>query len=224
MIPQRGDPASQSRASGGFFFSSRSRHTRYWRDWSSDVCSSDLVETRDAAGRLDGIRVRRLKEKLGTRKLPTAELELDGTPARMVAEPGAGVRAIAPMLNVTRTWNAVSAAAYMRRGVALARDYARRRSAFDAPLSRQPLHLDTLAGLQAELEGAMHLTFRLVELLGRAEAEGADEGEARLLRVLTALAKLTTGRQAVAVGSERLRMEKDTSELQARQYLVCRLP
>src|SRR3712207_8333823 len=27
----------------GFFFSSRRRHTRYWRDWSSDVCSSDLV-------------------------------------------------------------------------------------------------------------------------------------------------------------------------------------
>src|SRR5258707_9392309 len=28
-----------------FFFSSRRRHTRYWRDWSSDVCSSDLVST-----------------------------------------------------------------------------------------------------------------------------------------------------------------------------------
>ena len=27
-----------------FFFSSRRRHTRYWRDWSSDVCSSDLHE------------------------------------------------------------------------------------------------------------------------------------------------------------------------------------
>src|SRR5947209_10264399 len=27
---------------GLFFFSSRRRHTRYWRDWSSDVCSSDL--------------------------------------------------------------------------------------------------------------------------------------------------------------------------------------
>src|SRR5947209_11839840 len=26
-----------------FFFSSRRRHTRYWRDWSSDVCSSDLI-------------------------------------------------------------------------------------------------------------------------------------------------------------------------------------
>src|SRR3712207_7944612 len=29
-----------------FFFSSRRRHTRYWRDWSSDVCSSDLYMNR----------------------------------------------------------------------------------------------------------------------------------------------------------------------------------
>src|SRR3712207_6306767 len=31
-----------------FFFSSRRRHTRYWRDWSSDVCSSDLISERPA--------------------------------------------------------------------------------------------------------------------------------------------------------------------------------
>src|SRR5215217_9618433 len=31
-----------------FFFSSRRRHTRYWRDWSSDVCSSDLHVLDDA--------------------------------------------------------------------------------------------------------------------------------------------------------------------------------
>src|SRR3712207_9253204 len=30
-----------------FFFSSRRRHTRYWRDWSSDVCSSDLPTLAD---------------------------------------------------------------------------------------------------------------------------------------------------------------------------------
>src|SRR3712207_9303484 len=30
-----------------FFFSSRRRHTRYWRDWSSDVCSSDLDRLAD---------------------------------------------------------------------------------------------------------------------------------------------------------------------------------
>src|SRR3712207_8742613 len=33
-----------------FFFSSRRRHTRYWRDWSSDVCSSDLVGARALRG------------------------------------------------------------------------------------------------------------------------------------------------------------------------------
>src|SRR5919112_3164482 len=32
-----------------FFFSSRRRHTRYWRDWSSDVCSSDLLYIDPAA-------------------------------------------------------------------------------------------------------------------------------------------------------------------------------
>src|SRR3712207_7243308 len=31
-----------------FFFSSRRRHTRYWRDWSSDVCSSDLRRVESA--------------------------------------------------------------------------------------------------------------------------------------------------------------------------------
>src|SRR5947209_16875517 len=35
-----------------FFFSSRRRHTRYWRDWSSDVCSSDLVGRTVRAARL----------------------------------------------------------------------------------------------------------------------------------------------------------------------------
>src|SRR3712207_281761 len=34
-----------------FFFSSRRRHTRYWRDWSSDVCSSDLVASRTSLSR-----------------------------------------------------------------------------------------------------------------------------------------------------------------------------
>jgi acyl-CoA dehydrogenase len=110
------------------------------------------VETRNAAGQLDNILVHRLKDKFGTRKVPTAELTLDGTPASVVAGEADGVRNIAPMLNVTRTWNSVSAVSYMRRGIALARDYAKKRVAFGAPLAEKPLHVDTLAGLQAEYE------------------------------------------------------------------------
>ena len=160
------------------------------------------LETRGEDGRLRGMRIDRLKDKLGTRKLPTAELTLEGAPAVPVMGLSDGVRNIATMLNVTRTWNAVSAAALMRRGLALADDYAHRRTAFGAPLARQPLHADTLAGLRAEWLGALHLTFRVAELLGAQEAGELEEGGRALLRVLTPLAKLTTGRQAVAVCSE----------------------
>jgi hypothetical protein len=78
--------------------------------------------------------------------------------------------------------------------------------AFGASLVGKPLHADTLAGCQAELEGAFLLAFRLVELLGRREAGLADDAEARLLRVLTPITKLTTGRQAVSVASEVLEL------------------
>ncbi len=84
------------------------------------------VELRDEHGRLRNIHINRLKDKLGTRKVPTAELMLDGTPAELVMGTTDGVRSMVPMLHLTRTWNSVSAAASMRRGLALARDYARR--------------------------------------------------------------------------------------------------
>jgi alkylation response protein AidB-like acyl-CoA dehydrogenase len=160
------------------------------------------IETRDEHGRLRHIHINRLKEKLGTRKVPTAELMLEGTPAELVVGTTDGVRNIVPMLHLTRTWNSVTAVAFMRRGLALARDYAKKRLAFGAPLAQQPLHLDTLAGLQAEMEGAFHLSFLLVELIGRDECKTIGEDEAHLLRLLTSLTKLTTGRQVVAVASE----------------------
>jgi hypothetical protein len=76
--------------------------------------------------------------------------------------------------------------------------------AFGSPLARKPLHADTLAGLEAEREGAFLLAFRAAALLGRVEADEATGGERLLLRVLTPLAKLTTGKQAVAIASEAL--------------------
>src|SRR3712207_9412763 len=67
-----------------FFFSSRRRHTRYWRDWSSDVCSSDLDGERPA---IPGLAV------------AVAGVPLDGSPAvggrerrKVAQERGAGRR------------------------------------------------------------------------------------------------------------------------------------
>jgi alkylation response protein AidB-like acyl-CoA dehydrogenase len=160
-----------------------------------------LVELRDAQGRLHDIQVNRLKDKLGTRKVPTAELTLAGTPAVMVGGPSEGVRQITPMLSVTRTWNAVAAVSAMRRGLSLARDYARRRSAFGAMLVDKPLHADTLAMCEAEYAGAFCLAFRSVQALGAIE-HGGDEAAVRFARALVPIAKLVTGKQAVAITSE----------------------
>ncbi|WP_437964789.1 acyl-CoA dehydrogenase family protein [Sorangium sp. So ce260] len=160
------------------------------------------VELAGEAGRREGVLLNRLKDKLGTRKVPTAEITLDGVLATPVAGLTNGVRAIAPMLNVTRTWNAIGAIAGMRRGLALARSYAQSRVQFGTALAEKPLHMDTLAELQAEFEGAFHLTFRAIELLGREETGSLTESEAKLLRLIIPLAKLTTAKQAVSVLSE----------------------
>jgi len=160
------------------------------------------LEIRDAEGQLNGIRVDRLKDKLGTRKVPTAELLLDGTRAWLVGPPLNGTRSIEPMLGVTRMWNSVCATAFMRRGLALARSYAKERKAFGQPLEQLPLHADTLAGLEAETWGAFLMTFLLVELNGRMEQGELDSEQRALLRLLTPLTKLITGKQAVGVVTE----------------------
>lgn len=168
----------------------------------ADALTLFYLEPRDADGRWRDLVINRLKPKLGTRELPSAETELLGVAATPVAGLGHGVRAIAPMLNVTRSWNAVCAIATMRRALALARDYAGRRRAFGRLLIEHPLHQTTLAGMQADFEAAFQLTFHVVELLGRAQHGKGDADEAALLRLLTPLAKLWTGKLAVALCSE----------------------
>ncbi|HEX6965948.1 MAG TPA: acyl-CoA dehydrogenase family protein [Gemmatimonadaceae bacterium] len=161
-----------------------------------------FVELHDAEGRLRNIRVNRLKDKLGTRALPTAELALEGTPAELVGGEGDGVRKIAALFNITRIHNACAAVAGMRRAIALAEDYARKRVVFGRLLADQPLHRETLAELRTEHAAALLLVFHVVELLGRSECGGASTEELALLRLLTPIAKLYTGKQAVAVASE----------------------
>jgi acyl-CoA dehydrogenase len=163
------------------------------------------VETRQADGRLQpGMTVNRLKDKLGTRKVPTAELTLDGVLAEPVRGTADGIKHMVPMLNVTRLWNAMGSAWSLRRSVALAVDYARRRVQFGARLIEKPLHVDTLAGIVAEHHGAALLAFFTAELRGACEAGEATDAERLLARVVTPLAKLTTAKQAVAGASESL--------------------
>lgn len=160
------------------------------------------LEPRDAQGKLQHIQVNRLKDKMGTRKVPTAELLLTGAPAQLVAGSTHGVKQITPMLNITRTWNAVSAIGLMRRGLQLAWDYATRRRAFGDVLIRKPLHRETLVNLEATFARALCFTFACVHLLGKQENGVATAQEQEQLRLFIPLLKLSTGKQAVQVLSE----------------------
>jgi alkylation response protein AidB-like acyl-CoA dehydrogenase len=160
------------------------------------------VQARNGDGSWNGIIVDRLKDKLGTRELPTAEIHLRGTRAELVGGTAHGVRAIAPVLQVTRLWNAFGSLSTMARCLALARDYARRRSVFGKPLIGQPLFADALAGWEAEFEAAFHLAMEVALLLGRVESGAGDERDAALQRLLTPLAKLWICKLGVRIASE----------------------
>ena len=165
----------------------------------------ELLDPRTGASQIgDTIRVNRLKDKLGTKSMPTAELTLDGAFATPVGDAEQGVRKISGMLNITRFHNAMGAAGGMRRSIELAVAYSRVRESYGRRLVDLPLHVETLAAMSVEAEGAFALTMRLAHLIGRAEQRCATDVEQRTLRALTPVAKLLTGKDAVAVASEAL--------------------
>ncbi|MGH2700099.1 MAG: acyl-CoA dehydrogenase family protein [Actinomycetota bacterium] len=151
-------------------------------------------------GARNSILVRRLKDKLGTRALPTAELELEGALAWPVGEPepGSGVKRISTMLNLTRIHNSLGASGALGRGLAWARAYALEREVFARPLHVMPAHRATLTDLAVDYAASLALVLRCCELAGRREHDVASDDETAALRCLTPVTKLTTGRWSIA--------------------------
>lgn len=160
------------------------------------------VKTHDDKGNLNNIIIHRLKDKLGTKALPTAELTLQGTKADLVGGVGDGIKKISTLFNVTRIYNATTSVAFMRRAIALSRDYANKRIAFGKRLNKQPLHIETIANMEIEFQSAFHAVFYTVSLLGKEENNKASEDDKIVLRLLTPLIKLYTAKQSIKVISE----------------------
>lgn len=163
----------------------------------------EMVDPRDGTTQVGRtIKIRRLKDKLGTRSVPTAELDLDGAYATLIGDPHRGVKNITGMLTVTRLWNSYAAAHLQARGLQLTLSYAGVREAFGTRLIDLPLHRETLADLAVDYEGTLSLVARAAQLLGRVEDGAASEAEAGTVRGLMPVVKLLTGRTAVAAASE----------------------
>ncbi|MFT4042952.1 MAG: acyl-CoA dehydrogenase family protein [Gordonia sp. (in: high G+C Gram-positive bacteria)] len=130
-------------------------------------------------------RIQRLKNKLGNKSNASSEIELDGTVAVMIGEPGRGVRTIIEMVAQTRLDCVLGSTAGMRQSVAEATWHARHRAAFGATLADQPAMAAVLADLALEAEAATITAIRLA----RAHDEDADDAECAFRRLGTAVAK-----------------------------------
>ncbi|KAG8201368.1 hypothetical protein JTE90_016844 [Oedothorax gibbosus] len=171
---------------------------------SIDGLTMFYLETRKLDGQLNNIQMVKLKNKLGTRQLPTAELLLDGCIAHKMSEEGRGIASISHMLNITRFHNSVASIGGMRRILLLSRDFSHKRMAFGNALSDTSLHLRTLSKMEIEVRGSLLLVLKAAILLGKIECGVSTSDEALLLRLLSPVMKLYTAKQAVAGASEGL--------------------
>jgi len=161
---------------------------------------------RNESGSLNGIEVEALKDKLGTRALPTAQLLLTGSKAKLVGEKGKGVKTIATLFNITRIYNTISAVSYMRRSYALSKSYSAQREAFGQKIEHHLLHKRALREMEIAYQSNTMLGLFLAKLLGKEDCNKATETEKSLLRLLTPVAKLYTAKNAIKYASELIEM------------------
>lgn len=155
---------------------------------------------------LNGVRIRRLKNKVGTKGLATAELELKGMRGWLIGKEGKGVHEIGVMLSITRIHLAMSALSGMARALAAARAFAMiRKVARGTRLSSVPLHMRTLAKLHVTYRAQLMLCYFVTALQAKSEEKTkptaaephnlvpkSSQDVQCLLRLLGSVAKATT--------------------------------
>ncbi|TDT99563.1 putative acyl-CoA dehydrogenase [Azorhizobium sp. AG788] len=132
-------------------------------------------------GSVNGLRLQRLKDKLGNRSNASSEVEFDRAFAWRVGTEGRGVATILEMVQLTRLDCAVSSAGLMRRALSEALHNARHRSVFGRRLVVQPAMRLVLADLALEAEAATALAMRLAASFDAAAGSPQEAARARLL-------------------------------------------
>ncbi|CEJ53950.1 hypothetical protein PMG11_00281 [Penicillium brasilianum] len=156
----------------------------------------------------NGVRIHRLKNKLGTKELPTAELELKDMRAHLVGELDQGVVTIAPLLNVTRIHTFIGSLSGWRRALSITKSFAKARTTVGEPLWLIPMHLRLLADLEVKHRGGMNLGFFTIAVMSLVENRVSQPSEHPhmprpgreanvVFRTLTATAKAVVSKMSV---------------------------
>lgn len=168
-----------------------------------------LVLAERADGTRNGIVIKRLKDKLGTRSVPTAELDFVDAEAYSLSNSGAGERSGARglnrmmgMVNGSRLGVATMGLGIMRRSFLESAIYAAHRYAFGKRLDQLPLVQETLVKMAVEVEATSSLVFETSSLAGGA----GDERNRQLYRIMVPLSKFRGARLGLELASQAVEM------------------
>lgn len=162
-----------------------------------------LVPSHWEDGRPNHYRIRRLKDKLGTKGLPTGEIDLLGAEAVEIAAPPDGFKLMMEALEYSRVHNAVGSAGIQRRALCEALAWTKLRRTFGHVLSEYPMVQDELLRLRVEFEAGALLAFEAAITFDEVQR---DAGQRTWLRLSTALAKYLTAEYAIAASRTALEL------------------
>lgn len=142
--------------------------------------------------------IRRLKDKTGTRSVPTGEVELRDSQAYLLGKAEQGVYLILETLNISRTANCIGSVALMQRAICEALSFAEKRTAFGKPVAEHPLLRRQIEDRVSLLKQAFALAWEAARLLDQVWRETPPYSERyHLFRLVAHLAKYWTAEQAV---------------------------
>ena len=144
-------------------------------------------------GGVNSFRMRRLKDKLGTRSMASGEMDFQGAYAEALGPVGDGFKAVMRwVITTSRLYNAAGCAAHARRAWVVASTYAQHRQAFGQPIERFAVVQETLAWMRADAAGSIASTLWLAGMLEALDGGTLDEQEAAFFRLAVNLNKLQT--------------------------------
>jgi acyl-CoA dehydrogenase len=146
-----------------------------------------------------GFRIRRLKDKLGTRALATGEIEFEGAAAYPLGPLEDGFKTAVGVLNTSRWLNAVGSTGLMKRAFSVASEFAQEREAFGVPIERFPLVRENLAVMKSEEAAALASTMHLTDLVARIDEGSASGDDLAWHRILVNANKFSTSIAATKV-------------------------
>jgi len=141
--------------------------------------------------------IRRLKDKVATRSVPTGEVELKESEAYLLGTSECGIYLIMDVLNLSRVANCIGSVALLQRAITDALGFAEERVAFGKKIIEHPLLARQFEQRLSELRGAFALAWEAVQLMNETWREVPPFSERHhLLRVVTHLAKYWTAELA----------------------------